>query len=333
MTVQVIGADLHILNMRTRMPFKYGIAELTALPHLFVRLAVQVGSNPSVGIASDGLAPKWFTKNPDTDFVHDIEEMIEVVKAAVHHATDVCEADTCFDLWERVYTAQSDWAASRNHPPLLWAFGVSLVERALIDAYCKAANAPFAKVVRNGQLGMDPSRIHRTLSHSTMEGAIPAQLPDQLAIRHTVGLADPLRDSQIPENERLDDGLPQSLASCVKQYQLRYFKIKLCGDLDVDRPRLCEIAAILDTLQEDYHFTLDGNEQYKSVEAFGSAWESLRSEPRLTRFFKGLLFVEQPIHRDVALSSNVTTALKSWPDRPPMSSPRRVGRRETRAAD
>src|SRR5437868_6023967 len=62
--VRVRDFQLHVLDMRTRMPFRYGIASMTALPHLFVRLEVEVGGRAQVGLASEGLPPKWFTKDP-----------------------------------------------------------------------------------------------------------------------------------------------------------------------------------------------------------------------------------------------------------------------------
>ncbi len=63
MTIRVLDSQLYVHNMRTRFPFRYGIASMTALPHLFVRLLVEVDGVEQWGIASDGLAPKWFTKN------------------------------------------------------------------------------------------------------------------------------------------------------------------------------------------------------------------------------------------------------------------------------
>ena len=60
--------DFRVLPMRTRFPFKYGIASLTALPHLVLKVKTEVEGVPAEGIASEGLPPKWFTKNPDTTF-------------------------------------------------------------------------------------------------------------------------------------------------------------------------------------------------------------------------------------------------------------------------
>lgn len=62
MPLTIGETDLHILTMRSRMPFRYGVATLTALPHLFVRVELEVDGRRQAGIAAEGLAPKWFTK-------------------------------------------------------------------------------------------------------------------------------------------------------------------------------------------------------------------------------------------------------------------------------
>ena len=62
-----------------------------------------------------------------------------------------------------------------------------------------------------------------------------------------------------------NDGLPESLAQAIAAYELRYFKLKLAGDVTADLARLSEIAALLDRAVHDYTVTLDGNEQYEDV--------------------------------------------------------------------
>ena len=63
MNISLLNLELYVLNMKTRMPFRYGIAVMTALPCLFVRLTVEIDGQPVHGFSSDGLAPKWFTKD------------------------------------------------------------------------------------------------------------------------------------------------------------------------------------------------------------------------------------------------------------------------------
>ena len=83
MSLKINDVQMHVLNMHTRFPFKYGIASLVALPHLFVRIEVEVDGRSSVGLSADGLPPKWFTKNPETPFDSDLDEMLTVIRHAV----------------------------------------------------------------------------------------------------------------------------------------------------------------------------------------------------------------------------------------------------------
>src|SRR5262249_61925087 len=87
--------------------------------------------------------------------------------------------------------------------------------------------------------------------------------------RHTVGLADPLTVADVTPGERLDDGLPQSLQACVREYGLRHLKVKLSGDVGRDRDRLGRVAAVLGSpAPADFRFSVDGNEQFGSLAQF-----------------------------------------------------------------
>jgi hypothetical protein len=317
MAISVQNVDLHVLNMHTRFPFKYGIASLVALPHLFVRLTVNVDGKTETGLAADGLPPKWFTKNPEAPFSEDLDEMLAVIRHACQLAEKVGETATVFDLWQRVYKAQADWAKTTDYPPLLWAFGVSLVERAVIDAFCRAKGISFADAVHGNSLGIWLGDIHSELKNKNPTDLLPAAPLSAILVRHTVGLADPLTDDEIDTADRMDDGLPHSLAANIHTYGLTHLKIKLCGDAALDLSRLKQIAALM-AGQEACAFTLDGNEQYTEVEPFRLLWNAIYGDPGLASFMEGLIFVEQPFRRDVALSTEVKDVLLAWTNRPPM---------------
>src|SRR6266540_2727421 len=126
------------VRLRTRIPFRYGITTMTEVPHLFVRVALDVDGRKQHGIAADCLPPKWFTKNPLTSFESDLAEMRSVIRSACTAAREAGEAASVFELWTRIFDSQRAWAQEHGFPPLLWGFGVSLVERACIDAFCRA---------------------------------------------------------------------------------------------------------------------------------------------------------------------------------------------------
>src|SRR5262249_36345019 len=136
--------------------------------------------------------------------------------------------------------------------------------------------------------------------------------------RHTVGLADPLEDADVPPGECLDDGLPQSLAACIRAYGLRHFKIKVSGALDRDRDRLARIARVVAAHgPADFAFSLDGNEQFHSAAEFHTFWEEIRRARELRPFSTHLLWGEQPRPRDVALPPDAG-GMQDWPGRPPL---------------
>ncbi len=319
MKISVKETDLFLRNVRTRMPFKYGIAVLTGVPHLVMRMTVEVDGRPFIGLAADNLPPKWFTKNPDQSFQDEVGEMFEVIESASRLAVESGSVGSVYELWAAVYAKQKSWASSKQLPPLLWAFGVSLVERALIDAFCKATGDSFARAVRRNTLGLELGDVYEELKGVRPAEALPSEPLRGLFVRHTVGLADPLTDDEIPDDERADDGLPQSLDACIQTYGLRYFKIKLCGEAGLDLERLRRIAGLVEGAGiSDYRFTLDGNEQYTEVPPFRSLWEELLREDSIRTFLSRLIVVEQPLRRDVALNQNTARDLLDWKEHPPM---------------
>jgi len=319
MTIHVQRADLYIRNMHTRMPFRYGIAEMTALPHLFMVLTCEIDGEIQTGISADALPPKWFTKNPDSAFEGDIADMLTVIQSAADVACEIGAASSAFDLWQQIYTRQTAWAEGTDYPPLLWNFGVSLVERAVIDAFCRAKAMPFSVAVRSNALGIQLGDVHEELAGYEAGDLLPDQPQRQLIARHTVGLSDPLTDAGIAPDERIDDGLPQSLEACIKVYGLTHFKLKIGGDIEEDVARLRRIADVIEgAVVGEYAFTLDGNEQYSSVADFRVFWQAIANDPELSGFLSRLLLVEQPLHRDIALGAEVEEALTQWPDRPPI---------------
>jgi hypothetical protein len=318
MHVQILGGSLHRADLRTRMPFRYGIATMTAVPLVFLRLDVAVEGRRVAGIASDCLPPKWFTKVPETPLEAEVDEMLRVIRHALGAAVGSGGA-SAFAVWRELYDEQMAWARAEQIPALLANFGTSLVERALLEAVARAHGRSFAALLRANRLGIALGDAHPELRGLAPAEFLPATPLPRVIARHTVGLADPLTDADIPAAERLDDGLPQSLAACIRAYGLRHFKVKVNGDLARDLDRLRRIAEVLAThAPADCAFTLDGNEQFKSVEQFREFWETITPAAGLREFFGRLLFVEQPLHRDAALRPEAGRALRAWPGRPPL---------------
>ncbi|MDB6168848.1 MAG: hypothetical protein JWM88_1712 [Verrucomicrobia bacterium] len=298
------------------MPFRYGIATMTEVPHVFLRLEFEIEGRLHSGLAADHLPPKWFTKDPARALDDEIDEMLSVLRAAVAHAGKISAA-TPFQFWRELYSSQAAWGGRNRIPPLLAQFGTSLVERALLDAFCQAKGTNIAAALRENLLGIDLGALHSSLARSQVRDWLPAQPPEVVFARHTVGLADPIEECDIAPAERVNDGLPQSLAACVRFYGLRHFKIKIDADVSRARGRLGQIASVLAReCGGDFAFSLDGNESFRDPAVFASQMRALLGEAALQEFWPKLLFIEQPLHREVALAP--AAEWSAWPDRPPI---------------
>lgn len=316
--IKLRDAEIFSQPLKARMPFRYGIATMTEVTHVFLQLTFDFDGRVQAGVAADHLPPKWFTKDPQRPLEEEIEEMLLVIRTALGHARATTAA-TPFAFWRSLYDAQAAWAQAQGLPPLLAQFGVTLVERALIDAFCRVEKTTFPVALRTNRFGVELGAVHPALAGTQPADWLPAAPPSEVFCRHTVGLSDALTDDEIPDDERVTDGLPQSLTACIRFYGLRHFKLKINGETDRDRSRLARMAEIfVAECGGDYAFSLDGNESFHEVGVFKDYVTGLRATVGDATFWSKLLFIEQPWHRKVALSPAIGELAAAWPDRPPV---------------
>ena len=314
--ITIRKVSYNVLPMETRFPFKYGIAAMTALPHLFVTVEGECDGKPLSGLASEGLPPKWFTKNLSTTFEEDLPQMLATIRNAGSILQGI-RSGTFFELWEVLYHRQAMWARSENVPPLLANLGVSLMERAVLDGLCRTLGMSVGDAVRKNMLGVDLGAIHEELAGKAPSDLLPEASLERVRVRHTVGLGDPLTDGN--DEDAPKDGLPYTLEECIETYGLDYFKVKLCGDLKKDVPRLRQLHEVFSRCASaDYKMTLDGNEQFSDIAAFVEHWKVYQEDEAIRELLEHLLMVEQPLHRDHALGDEVKEALAFWPEAPLM---------------
>lgn len=81
--IRLRKSQLFSSDLRTRMPFRYGIVPVTRLPHVFLQATVEIGGRTAVGVAADHLPPKWFTKDSSRDPADEVDEMVRVIRRAM----------------------------------------------------------------------------------------------------------------------------------------------------------------------------------------------------------------------------------------------------------
>lgn len=303
----VVHAAAGYLKMvRTRMPFRYGSACLVESPHLYLTLDISVDGARVQGVAAENLPPLWFDKNPAKDYPQQIREQLQVVRWACDAVTG--HRGSGFSLWKDAHDHAHQLGADAGFPALLAGFGATMVERCLWDAVGRATGRSFAALVRANAMGVDLAALDPGVAGIPLRGILPDTPLPSIWARHTVGLADPISDSEIPAHERVNDGLPQSLDACLRTYGYRYLKIKLANDLPTDIDRLIRIARAIDAYEAGSQgarvlCTLDGNENYNQVAELAALAAALGHRPELQTLGKRILCIEQPLNRAVALDS------------------------------
>lgn len=312
MKITLQSTQLGLLNSTTRLPFRYGKACLTSCPQAVLQACIEVDGQQHTGYSGDCLPPGWFDKSPEKNYEQQIDDMLAVIALAqkifLERWQQPCDF---FTAWLDVNHDLHALAKEQQIEPLLASFGVSIVERAVMDGICRAAGCCFATAVRRNLFHIVPGRVYPELAGIFLADVLPSDPISSISVRHTTGLGDPLTTADIPDDERLNDGFPQSLEEYLQQTGVRYLKIKVSGQLDHDIERLHVIKTLVERQWDDnYRITLDGNEQYSSADQFEELIDALQYRPQLQGLFDNTLAIEQPLERAIALESTHTGGIR-----------------------
>jgi hypothetical protein len=302
--LELIAADFFERPVKLRLPFRFGVVTLTQAPQVFVRARIKLADGRAgEGVSAEMLAPKWFDKSPALTNEGNFDQLRRSLGLARESVIAAGE-NTPFGLSAAVDGPHHDACANVGLNGLIASFGLALLDRAIIDALGRLESASVFALVKANRLGLDASTAADLAGFDF--GKLLGSLAPSPSIhaRHTVGLVDALTRAET-SGKRIDDGLPESLEEVVTRYGHRFYKLKVAGDIEADIDRLCGIAAVIDR-GAPYQATLDGNEQYHSIDEVIALWRRIGEEPRLARLKSSIIFIEQPIARDRALSASVT---------------------------
>lgn len=272
-------------------PFRFGAVTISAAPQLFVRVEIEVeGRGIAVGASAELLVPKWFDKRPElspAQTVDGLRRSLEIARGLYLARTGFL---TAFDLHASCIGAQVVRCAKKNIPALAAAYGPAEIDKAILDALLRALDTNFFDGMAGNIAGID-ARLSPDLKEADLTTFLAGRKPlPRVAIRHTVGLDDTV------EGEG-------GVADAHENAGANYFKLKLSGDPAADADRLAHIDMELDTLDRDYKVTLDANEQYADLAALQALIDQLDREPTLRSISSRLLYIEQPLPRDITRQS------------------------------
>ena len=301
-------------EVKLRLPFRFGVITVTHAIQAVIRASIALpDGRRNVGVAAETLAAKWFDKNPAFSDAQNLDQLRQSLALAIslYRAKGW---STPFALYCDTYPEQIARGAELGLVPLVASYGPALLDRAILDALGRAQGQSFAAMVRANLPGIGASALTPDLAGFDLAAFLTSLRPGrEIAVRHTVGLLDPIVASDQQSGERVGDGLPETLEEVARAYRGRYYKLKIAGDAAADLERLTRIACVLDREIGDYQVTLDGNEQYDDIEGILGLWEGLRTTGALARLLASTLFIEQPIKRATALARPVDALARLKP--------------------
>ncbi len=277
--LRIRAIELYERPVRFVKPFRFGAVTVEAAPQAFVRALVAVeGRGEAWGATAEMMMPKWFDKRPDRSPA----DTVDGLRRTLVEARDAYLSDSRLD------TAFGHHAAftPTMEPKLAAAFGPAQIDKAVLDGLLQVLGLTAFQGLGNNVAGLD-TRLTPDLGGFDLDGFLNGLTPlPEVELRHTVGLLD----------------RPEGLRALLVRSPLRWFKIKLGGQVSADIERLCELAAVLEEAVPGHRATLDGNEQYRDAAHVAELLDWIDAAPALARFRKALAYLEQPITREAALA-------------------------------
>jgi L-alanine-DL-glutamate epimerase-like enolase superfamily enzyme len=277
--------------VRFARPFRFGAVVINATPQMFVRAEIEVeGKGRATGASAEFLVAKWFDKRPHLSPEETVSELRRSLLIARELYLAHSSFTTAFGLHAACIAAQVEACAKEDIPPLAAAYGPAEIDKAILDALLRCVGVNFFDGMAANIGGVD-ARLSRDLENDDVAQFLAGRTRlERVAIRHTVGMDDTIEGAGGVADIRENAGA-------------RYFKLKLDGDPEADTARLIRIGRELLKLGHDYRVTLDANEQYSDPAALGLLVERLDRGSALKPIASKLLYIEQPMPRDITRQS------------------------------
>jgi L-alanine-DL-glutamate epimerase-like enolase superfamily enzyme len=309
--IRVKAVDFGYEDFRYRTPIKFGGVALDRATLLNVHCTVETrAGRVARGFGSMPLGNVWSFPSKLLSYDATLAAMKALVQRIARLTADCPETGHPIDLtWalEPAYLeAARDVSRELNLaepvPHLCTLVAASGFDAALHDAFGKAHG-------RSCYHTYGPEFMTHDLSHylgpefqgEFLDRYLAPEPAPRLPLYHLVGALDPIEEADV--RQRLNDGLPETLAEWITYNGLTHIKIKLNGeDLDWDVQRLVHVDRVAAATQagrgvDRWVYSLDFNEKCPHV---GYLLDFLnRVRQRAPAGFERIQYIEQPTARDL----------------------------------
>ncbi|QDT38114.1 enolase C-terminal domain-like protein [Stratiformator vulcanicus] len=312
--MHLLSADVALEPVPFRAPLKFGgrVVDRTQLINVTVRLEGE-GGRTAVGFGSMPVGNVWAW--PSSQVEPDTAEpaMIDFAREAAAEAVRLGKSEHPVVLMTDLMRRYDDVAIDvrqraslpESLPKLAQLVAASSLDAAVHDAFgrlhAKSSYDVLGPEYMSGDLSrfLDDRFVGDTLDQFTSRTPKPT-----MPLYHLVGALDPLTDDDI--EQRIDDGLPETLPEWIAAEGLTHLKIKLAGDdLAWDVDRVLRVDAVTADAQsrrgcEQWYYSLDFNEKCENAEYVVEFLSKLQE--RSPAAYGRVQYLEQPTSRHLRKS-------------------------------
>ena len=294
-----------------RTPIKFGgrVVNDVVLFHVRVEVTTRTGER-AVGRGSMPVGNVWAWPSQSVSTEQSLAAMIQMsermAQAAARCSTAAHPLEICHELATGhaaiAAEVQRDAGIDEDIPKLAQLVSVSPLEAAIFDAHGKPNRRNSSILLAREFVNCDlQTYLGDEFSGEYLDDYTSRSPMKRLPIYHLVAALDAFSGGDI--DQRVDDGLPETLGEWIKADGLTHLKIKLAGDdllWDVERVVAVEQVAIEAQTQRGctrWCYSLDFNEKCANVQYVLDFLAKLteRSPTALER----VQYIEQPTHRDL----------------------------------
>ncbi|HIF34559.1 MAG TPA: hypothetical protein EYG57_06670 [Planctomycetes bacterium] len=308
--VRIVDISCATERIGYRTPIKFGgrIVDDVTLFHVTVDMETRDGKKHGTGSGSMPVGNVWGWPSASLSGEQTLTAMVQLATKMVEAAADCPQYGHPLELTSLLAEAHGQDSAAvtdelgEQMPRLARLVCSSPLEAAIHDAYGRAHQ-------QNSYNLLGADWVNTDLSHY-LDSSFAGEYLDQYTLRqtkpamplyHLVGALDPLTEADL--NDRLDDGLPETLGEWIVADGLTHLKIKLAGDdlaWDVQRVASTEGAAAAAQAtrgRKQWFYSLDFNERCENVEYVLEFLSKLAEV--VPQALSRVQYIEQPTHRDL----------------------------------
>jgi L-alanine-DL-glutamate epimerase-like enolase superfamily enzyme len=294
-----------------RTPIKFGGVAVDRVTLLNVEVEVStVAGGKARGFGSMPLGNVWSFPSRVLSYDTTLAAM-KALAEQVHRITTSCtEVGHPIDL---TWAMEPDYHRAAGEvgqqlqlaepiPPLCTLVVASPFDAALHDAFGKAHGVSCYHTYGPDFLSHDLGHyLGEEFRGKNLEQYISRSPQPEMPLYHLVGALDPLEPGDV--QQRIGDGLPETLDEWIRYNGLTHIKIKLNGDdLGWDVERVLRVDRVARTVQaerglETWHYSLDFNERCANVAYLLEFLGRVKEEN--PEGFERIAYIEQPTARDL----------------------------------